>query len=207
MIQTATTPKPAKSLWLTFLPAWVLANVVGWGLMYLIGLQHPDSLVAMSGAALLISTLQWLCLRSFLHADYLWIAVSTITYGAFVWVLSSSGSESSLIILLMVVVSLFGLGWLQSWHLKSFVNRATAWPLVSSLAAPLAILVGLAIFPILAGLSTALLSTTFASTLFWAIFGAVYGGIMGALLVLLKSATKARAAADDSIPRWKRAEK
>ena len=199
-MQTATTPKPAKSLWLTFLPAWVLANVIGWGLMYLIGLQHPNSLVAMSGAALLISTLQWLCLRSFLHADYLWIPVSTITYGGFLWAAYLLPSY----FLLLSVVMLFLLSGLQGFALSYLVDHPIIWVIVNPFAIVFAFIV---IFAVNAALRFSLLSAAVSLTIFGAVFGAVYGLLTGALLVLLKSATKARAAADDSIPRWKRAEK
>ena len=63
---------------------------------------------------LLIGVLQWLCLRSFLHADQLWIPASTIAHGDFVRLLYQSAAESSLAVLFTLAVSLFGLGWLQT---------------------------------------------------------------------------------------------
>ncbi len=199
-MQTATTVKQAKSPWLAFWLAWVLANVVGWALMSVQSLM-PFRWVHLGGLLSIgfgISLLQWLCLRSFLDAGYAWLLVSTATYGGYLWVLTLLAPSVTMTGLLAgSLVSLFTLSWLQRYALNELVDGATAWVFVSPLAATLA-------FFLMWALAEALRWTHALPSA--AAFGAIYGASTGALLILLKAATKARPAADDSIPPWKRPE-
>ncbi len=202
-MQMATSLRSVKGAWLTFWPAWVLANMIGWGLMYVTGLLPDEArLVGTFSTAFVIGLLQWLCLRSFLDAGYIWLPASTIAYGGFLWVIilgvtSSIPFASLPALLLASAAALFALGWLQRYALNSLVHHAMTWVIASPLAAVAAFLAARAVNSI-PGLRLPLL--------FWATLGATDGALTGALLILLKTATKARPAADDSIPPWKRAE-
>jgi hypothetical protein len=186
-MQTVTTLKSAKSAWLTFLPAWVLANVAGWALLSLAAFQ-PFGWVIMSALLLIafaISGLQWLCLRFFFDADRGWLLASTLAYGGYLlainiylWICAARDEPATMPGLLAAgLAALFALSWLQRGVLRKWMHHATSWVGVSPLAAALA-------FYLMWALTDALQ---------WSLgvqgnaaFGAVYGAATGALLAALR---------------------
>ena len=167
-----------QNLWIAFWPMWILANAIGWLLVTVLFIFPFWSLGVIMGIAFVLSVLQWLVLENYLGIDFMWVWLSTPTYGLFLFAIFFIRSDNSFLTdLLASIVCLAFLGLLQRSVLNYYVNNATVWVVVNPIASMAGLIISSALGNLLNYESPALL---------WSTLGIIYGCITGAALILLK---------------------
>ncbi len=160
-----------QNLWISFLPAWILANIIGWFLFSAILLVPLGPQFIILSVAFILGLLQWLVLEKFLDVDWRWAAASMPIYAGVNFIVYFVPDFDSTGFLNVLILGL--LGWLQYAVLNEYTNRAMLWILIS----PFAGFFGLAFSHHLMARSSL--------AQFWTSYGIVYGIITGISLVIL----------------------
>jgi hypothetical protein len=167
-----------RSLWLTFWPGWILVNGFGWFLVNVFYLMPFFGLRVFFAVGFLLGLLQWAVLLKNDLGDSMWIWMSVIPYGIFLFILFLLASNLTLINFILLHIACLGLlGLFQRVALAYYVNHATIW----IIASPLASMFSMIASPYVGNLLFGQVNTGF----YWAFFGIVYGCITGAVIIFL----------------------
>lgn len=171
----------SNNLWITFWPIWILANALGWFGISAIYILPFWGVWATVGVSFFLSLLHWQVLQKFIGVDIMWLWLSTITYGLFLFVVIFISRDNTFFTVLIVGFLCLGLlGFLQRISLNYALDRANVW-LVASPTAGITAMVLANIFGGILGNNSL--------TLFWTITGVVYGLLTGAVIVALRNYT------------------
>jgi hypothetical protein len=180
-------------VWKKTLPIWIVLNCIGFVVFMGIAYLGSASSYFTIGAGLLLGFLQWIALSDLLGVDWSWSLASTPAYTALLifylendpTVLASlpdyveGGPPHLLLMVLKITFWLAVWGLLQWLVLRQFLYRALVWPIASSIAGFLGVLVALAAIFIVS--PTGILSPL----LFWTFFGLIYIPATGITLIVL----------------------
>jgi hypothetical protein len=168
--------------WITFWPAWVLVNAIGWMIFTVVFILPFFSTWAAVCIGFLIGLLQWKVLNRFNGIDELWMWASTLPYGLLLFIITLLGEKLTYSFLLPAELLILGiLGYVQASILRNYTTFAMIWVFASPIA----------------GLTGTLISWTITSILFplgnappvivWGLVGLIYGCITGVALIFLEN--------------------
>jgi hypothetical protein len=171
-----------KNPWISFLPAWVLVNILGWA-AYTVVLVLP--IFRSAGAVcigFLLGVLQWMVLNRYIEIDSLWAWASTLPYGLLLFIVTWLGSRLPFPFLIFCAALILGLFGFAQWSiLMNYVNFALVWMAASPVAFVIGALIAWEIDRILFNPGEG------SPVLFWAILGLIYGCITGVTLIFLET--------------------
>jgi hypothetical protein len=160
-----------------FLPAWVLANMVGWIAFCFIFVVPYWGIWLIVSISLLLGLAQWLILQKFASVDWSWAVASIPAYGgAFYYVYFLSHDHFMLIISIVFTAILAGGGIFQWLVLRQYVEKDNLWLTFSPAAGFVSFWIAQIISNMIPGRSP---------SLFWILFGMIYGILTGVGLVHL----------------------
>jgi hypothetical protein len=168
--------------WITFWPAWVLVNTIGWMVLTIAFITPFCGQVAAVLFGLLIGLLQWKVLYRYIGVDDMWMWASTLPYGLLFLIITLLGKTPAFAILLPAEsVILCVLGLTQTSILRNYTNFA----LILIAASPVAGLVG----TLLSWVITWILFPHggYPLAVFWGLVGFFYGCLTGITLILLEN--------------------